>query len=425
MSTHSSDVGCEAHTAAPALLIRSTAFVACCLALPPVSPTGALAAQSPAPDTIWTQEARTPVWGSAIRRLAPSVQIGDANDSHSFGRIARIVPGPAGQVVVVDREPEGPAITIWSADGRLTGSCGSYGEGPREFRSGVRVAFSGRDTLVMLDERLGRLSVWTSSGKHLSDTPLRELVPGGRVMALHNAPSGKAWISEQWYPGPPDPLVAAWSHLARRYRLLDLRTKRLETPSSERFLPEPIPKVPFGPRIYRVPLLSGQIATVLSERVGFAVPDPGGRRVAGRWVAVPEVRVAAPERTEQERLRDLIRETSHPVFRPPPMTVPTAKQPVTDASVGADGRIWLRLATEGVRGAAVLAYETTASSRQAYLQYRDRFWYAGFEPDGRFLGIVELPGDYSRVEFGPGAIWAVETDADGLETLVRFDLPRR
>lgn len=124
-------------------------------------------------------------------------------------------------------------------------------------------------------------------------------------------------------------------------------------------------------------------------------------------------------------LAQIIQEHTAPPFRPAPWSVPTHKQLVTDAATDPAGRVWLRLATTGIRGSPVVRFRTTNSPVEGVLHYHDGFRYAAFDADMRFLGVIDLPGSYSMVAFGVAHVWAVEEGSDGLQYLVRFDLPER
>jgi hypothetical protein len=86
-----------------------------------------------------------------------------------FDRVRVALHLDSNQIAVVDRATE--TIRVFDHSGRLVREIGRGGEGPGEFRQ-VNSVWIWRDTLVVADDRLGRVSYYDSAGRYLDQVTL-------------------------------------------------------------------------------------------------------------------------------------------------------------------------------------------------------------------------------------------------------------
>lgn len=94
----------------------------------------------------------------------------DGPEETLFDRPGQMVPDGDGGVFVVEAGES--AIRRYAADGTFHGRIGRSGDGPGEFRSPGALARQG-DTLVVFDPRLMRMSFFLGDGEFLENRPVR------------------------------------------------------------------------------------------------------------------------------------------------------------------------------------------------------------------------------------------------------------
>jgi hypothetical protein len=217
------------------------------------------------------------------------------------------------------------------------------------------------------------------------------------------------------------PLQELWWYQSRRYSAVDLLTGKVTPLSWQEPLPPPMRVRTFGPQHFRQPLINGNLVEVDSEHLGFRVLGPADE-LTRVTMAFTRPRVSRAERLDQERYRDVVLTVTDEPFRPPRWEIPTEKQAVTDLMTDHQGRIWLRVATDGVIGPERWLM-WTSSGEEVTGRYRDRQLWAAFLPTGKLLGAVLLPDSIEKVAFAAGYAWGLDRDADDLQYLVQFTLP--
>ncbi|HEX7117888.1 MAG TPA: hypothetical protein VF212_03825 [Longimicrobiales bacterium] len=102
------------------------------------------------------------------------------------------------------------------------------------------------------------------------------------------------------------------------------------------------------------------------------------------------------------------------------------KPPFRDVFVGADGRLWVLLHTPAV-AVDVEPPADDGRSRIPPARWREPVVFDVFEPDGRYLGRVRAPDDFSTHPapfFRGDDVWAVVRDELDVQYLVRFRVER-
>lgn len=377
---------------------------------------------TPAPaDTTWTTLAAKGRWGTV--RLTPIRRIGQEPDATAFGRISATAPDPHGGVLVFDAKPATYSLVLLDSLGRVHANFGGKGEGPGEYRRGASIAMTSDGKPVTYETSSGRITVWSADGK-LEKTLRAGAGVGGiaNLGSLRLGPPGTVYIFQSVPFDGPSLGEALFTIRPRRAYVVDLRTGSTRVLAGQDPLPPSTVESPFGKQFFRIGLASGRIAGVSSDRLGFHLVAPDSSRVTGFTVDATPPAVVPGERRELEQLSDYMQQNFAATFRPPRWPVPNHKQIVTDAVSDHQGRIWLRLATEGVVGPPRMLAKTSGAE-EFIGRYRDKVRYAGFLESGTFLGIVDFPDGLDRVVFSDHYAWGMMTDEDGLEYLVQFRLP--
>src|SRR3990172_4075137 len=115
-------------------------------------------------------ESRRPVWGSTPQWTVSDTQIAsigtvDGPVDYQFTQIVGATRFEDSVIAVADAGTN--SIRFFGADGKLTQTVGRTGNGPGEFRAMQSLRRSGADSLVLLDRRLSRVTVFDRSGRVL------------------------------------------------------------------------------------------------------------------------------------------------------------------------------------------------------------------------------------------------------------------
>lgn len=399
-----------------------TIGVALCLV---VTATPPILSQSPQPpDTIWAEARAT--FTRAERQAVEVFRVGSRTGDPSFGDIQQITPTADGGVVVMDRTPDREPILVFGPDGRVLRRLGRYGDGPGEIRTGTTVAALSGGRIIAFDPTADRLTIWHPDGSVVT-TSTRDHLDPLAIGAVFEGPEGSIFISEVLQERARGLSAAQWSLPPTRFRRVqfgaDGKIAGITIPQTEFHLPPLLPRYPFAKSVYRIPLISGDIATVWSDRLGFAVPRGAGGGMQGYWVQAQPQALRPEEIEEQTTLRDVILSNGLKPFLPPRWEIPNAKPLVVGVRADRSGRLWLKRSTAGFRGPPVLAYKSSRVG-ELHLQFRDGVVFSGFDARGTYLGEVRFPDTISDVAFVGNAAWGVAVSAEtGEQELVRFDLP--
>jgi hypothetical protein len=106
--------------------------------------------------------------------------------------------------------------------------------------------------------------------------------------------------------------------------------------------------------------------------------------------------------------------------------IPREKPFFSNVIADDDGRIWVKLHTPGERVPQNELTTGRARGRGAAppsaerVVFREPILYEVFEPDGRYLGRVQLPDFLYPPAIKGNAVWAATTDANGVPVVTRF-----
>ena len=363
------------------------------------------------------------VWG-AEATLVPEVSIGelDGPEEYLFGRIFSIAADDDLNVYVFDHQAQ--EVRVFDSLGTYLETLGGPGEGPGEFSRAEAIALLPDGRLVVRDPGNRRVQVfgpgagetdqWAYQVAGLySGSPLYTDV-NGRTF-LHTSDLSRDSFSDDFVMhlivfGPDgtqvDTLPEPWSE----YEAPTLTAENRGTTTLF---------VPFSPVLQWTVHPSGHFLTGLPSeyRVDLA-RDDGVLRIERAADPIPVLdreRDHERERTER-RMRE--RDPNWSWNGPP---IPDHKPFYKELLAGRDGRIWVRVTTEGYE--AENEYHDPEDPTSMPVVWRESVRYDVFEPDGTYLGVVVPPDEftpYVEPVFDGDHVWAVTRDELGVERVVRF-----
>jgi hypothetical protein len=356
-----------------------------------------------------------PIWGSAeawTMASQPWLLIGQENEERlRFNRIRSVFSLSDGSVAVANGGPP-PELRIFDTDGRLLTVMGGAGEGPGEFRSLQGAWLLPSDTILALDNRLLRLTVFDRSGAVVRTEPAPNLVKAGMAgfVALDRFEDG-SWLLLQ---NVPTQIELDGERKTRRL-LVRARadTGAIDTVASF----HEVIKVREG-REWEIPLFFP----------GVGVYVTGGTRLYAGYPHKFEIDVLDLASGQRRRIRRQV--------APRELTGPAYNQLIRAqlATAPADRRAALerRLASrERPRSlpafGASFAVDTDGSLWvQSFVVPGDQpvLW-SVFEPSGRYLGQVSMPSAFRPIEIRRDRILGVWRDSFDVESVRGYDLDRR
>jgi hypothetical protein len=336
------------------------------------------------------------VWGGAARLVEEaSIGVDAGEDAYMLGRVLGVVAS-ADRIYVLDSQI--PTVRAYDLAGSHVMDIGGPGGGPGEFDGPdylsigpdgaiyVRTGVQGRLTIFEPDGRLrdtwryegptmsGRPTLVTDAGAvYLPGYVSADGDPATRRSALIRAGADGAdsadgeTIMEPESEGPAGQLVAQG----------DGPTLRMP--------------VPFAPQMEWAVATSGAIIAGTSDDYSFEIRRPGGAmtRVRKGWEPVA---VAADEiEWERQQVFEVMRRF-YPDWAWAGPEVPTTKPAFVELQVDRDGRVWV------YRGGPS-AYNPACDDPEP--PRGTDCWIAEtivdvFDPDGRYLGVVDMPAALGR-----------------------------
>jgi len=381
-------------------------------------------------DTVRVRTVAGSVWGDTAR-LVPEVTIGgmEGPDEFVFGNPTVLEVMDDGTILVLDNQA--PAVRAYAPDGSYLRTLGRRGSGPGEYESpdGIGVLLDGR--ILVRDPPNGRITLFDRTGGFLGQWPLA----GGfnsedRQVTDVEGNSYVTTILERGI-GPWD-----WRFGLIRY---DPRGEIVDTvaaPTWNYDFPQvtgrgensmSVRPVPFSPddawAFSRLGYMIGGLSTeyrIDLFRVGAPV-----LRVQKGWTPVP---VTSEEADEQRRRLTASFRRQYGDWGWNGPAIPDFKPPFKEILVSWEGDLWVVLSTPGVATMSEAeAREEEAESGMPPLRYREPVAFDVFDPQGRYLGPVQVPLDF-RVDPEPimrgDQVWAVTRDELDIPRVVRFRLQR-
>jgi len=337
----------------------------------------------------------------------PSLQIGvvDGPEEYQFSQIVGAHRLPDGRIVVADRRAA--QLRFYDAEGRFLDAYGRSGSGPGEFRSMLWVGAYRGDSLAMWDGGARRLTVIAPETRQ------------GRMQTIelsqHGEPGAGSLMVQ--LPGAVSGVFGDGSLVVTPHLWLPVEPGKASRPlvTFIRYSPEgePLDTVVrvLGPEIQIRPPGSGNISPPFPRRFVSAIH---GRRFYHGPAEGYEIRVytadGALERVIRASHRDLaVTEAAREAYREQQRSRAT-----DDAS-----RAQIERALAEVEFPATLPpYERMLVDEEDHLWVQDYLLpghegpttWSVFDPEGRLLGVVELPARFEPRQIGGDFILGVWQD---------------
>ncbi|MDE2764216.1 MAG: 6-bladed beta-propeller [Gemmatimonadota bacterium] len=399
----------------PAFVTAAIAVAACGSDAPPAGPRVEIDTIG---DTTIVRTLSGSVW-AAEARLVSEVSIGelDGPDEYLFGRIGSLAVDRDRNVYVFDRQSQ--HVRVFDPAGAYVATLGRQGEGPGEFARAETIAVLPDGRLLVRDPGNMRIQVFdpesgeTDEWEYNSGNTYRPGSPlysdaRGRTFLLT---SGQSWDEIVIVLGPDGTHLDTLPEPTSDHEPVVVSASTENSSVSSR--------VPFTPWFYWAVHSSGSFLTGLSSdyRIDLAWDD-GVLRIER---AHDPVAVSDGERAHRrESVVRMIRLTV-PDWTWDGPRIPDHKPVFTQLLSGRDGRIWVRLATEGRRVENEDHDPENPFSQPVTWEESTR--YDVFESDGTYLGVVVPPAEFSphpHPVFDGDHVWAVARDGLGVERVVRY-----
>lgn len=384
-------------------------------------------------DTVVVRTLSGSVWGDSAR-LVEELRIGrlEGPPEETFGRIVALDVGPDGTIYVADRQA--PALRAYAADGSYRRTLGGEGGGPGEYQglNGLNMLAVHPDGRVLLRVPANsRINVYGPDGSLEEHWPIRGGVYSSYPLSVDTA--GRVWHTtfELGDEGPrlfvvrfdaegtaTDTLPAdRWSYEAPQ---LSASSGDGENGFST------IRSVPFTSRARWTISAHGYLVGGVSTAYEVELMRTDGP-VVRLSRAVPPVPVLPEEKgDERERLVAQMRQVN-PSWRWSGPTLPSTKAPFRDLLVDDDGRVWVLRHTRAERIPDEELEEPDSPNDPPPERWREPIVYDVFRPDGRYLGPVRAPvefSNYPRPVIRGDTVWATAEDELGVEYVVRYRIER-
>ncbi|MXW16862.1 MAG: 6-bladed beta-propeller [Gemmatimonadetes bacterium] len=407
------------------LLLLTTPFIlAACEADTDPSADGPATVTETIGDTTVVRTMSGSVWG-AEATLVPEILVGEVGgaEEYLFGSISSIAVNDNRDLYVLDGQAQ--HVRVFDSAGAYVATLGRRGEGPGEFGYAEAIALLPDGRLVVRDSRNQRISVFGpdpgqtdhwgfDSGNSGSNYPLHTDVQGRTYLntrdlsstdgARHIIVIGPDGTHLDTLPEPSSPYE--WPMLTAEH------TAEWGTSSTNAF-------VPFSPAFQWTVHPSGHFVTGLPSEYRINVPRDDGVLGIERTTDPPPIRDEERTRARERVVRSMRNTDPDWSWTGPP--IPEHKPFYQQLLAGRNGRIWVRLVTEGHR-VENEDYDPE-DPRSEHVTWEEPLRYDVFEPDGTYLGTVVPPDEFSpyvNPVFDGDYVWGVTRDELGVERVVRF-----
>jgi hypothetical protein len=365
-----------------------------------------------------------------------SIGVVDGAEEYMFGDVADVAIGNDGSLFVVDRKV--PIVRQYDAQGKFVRNVGRAGAGPGEYRSisGLAIARDGK--LLLWDTGNWRINVYGADGKPVTQW----LTPSGSAnstatysRAIMVDTAGVVWCRGSVFKrdanGPTRRSV--WFRVDAGGIRDTVELPPMPTLSEPLVATSPNGNasasgvVPFTPQPFVAKSPNGSFVTGFPQRYAFEILTPGKPVTSIRRTDAVALSVSAAERaSERERIETMLRRTQ-PNWSWNGPEIPRTHPYYAGLSVGLDGRIWVAIVPEVSRRIGSISNMSMGVGGAAPpppLVTRERepqpALYDLFEPDGTYIGQVQVPPRVSSVLRRGNQVWVVAYDEDDVATIKRY-----
>lgn len=344
------------------------------------------------------------------------VRIGtlDGELDYMFARISDLAIGSDGNIFVYDSPAGNPVVRMFDNDGSFEKYIGRKGRGPGEFDriEGIGTFPDGR--LAIWDIGNQRINVYEPNGDFIES----HLVTSGLYSAYKTFEvdqKGNFYLKTIFFDrdnpqnntNPPQ----AWYKVSSTGELVDT----LHVPQGEENYPQSFviftgagAGYPFNTRMMDNFSSEGYIITAVNNQYEIVLHKED-RPVLIRREYTP-IEVTSEEKEQWENFKKGFSSAGHSIES----SISDEKPPFKELLTDSQGRIW------------VWRYTESQSVDGGIFSSRTKVWeppvFDVFNPDGSFYGNVTLPLGAVFLEAKDDKVWAVFTDKDQVEYVVRYKL---
>ena len=361
-----------------------------------------------------------------------SIGVADGNEEYMIGQVSDLALGRDGSLFVFDGQV--PIVRHYDATGKFLRRIGRTGSGPGEYRSisGLATLTDGR--LLVWDTGNWRVNVYATNGDFSTQWTTPSGMSGGGTAQYTRAimvdTAGRIVMRKQIVNfRQPGNQPTIWL----RYRPDGTFIDTVRAPMVQQ--PEPMTAragnvstslpVPFLPVRLATMNPLGNLIAGYPSRYAFEIHQSDGRVVSVRRDVRAEP-VSRGERSEARRnVEERLRQTD-PNWSWSGPDIPDTKPLYHDLVTGLDGRIWVRLTPDvrtgpGVSGSVGISGGNAPGRRPSGgAEPPKASLFDVFEPDGTYLGQVQVPaGAYAMVRRGD-QVWGVAIGDDDVPRIKRY-----
>lgn len=363
-------------------------------------------------DTVVVRTVTGSVW-QAEAELVPELTIGtlDGEDAYIFGDILSITVDDDGSIYVYDGQAK--ALRKYSSNGEFVTTFGREGEGPGEYRNpdgGLGVLPDGR--IVLRDPGNTRLQTYTSDGEPAGSWRLEGGLFSASSLVIDAA--GGVYVEVIVEPMTAD---RSWQLGLLRYGPDGEPGDTLLEPKWGKVPEDLVASTESGMSRRPAPFVPNEVTTLspegyflggVSDRYAIHLPQPDGPvlRIERETKPVP---VRSEERDHAERITIREMRRTQPDWRWNGPSIPSTKPAFKTIHVGQDGRLWVQVSQPAER-IPDDEIEESDDDEIPPQRWREPIAYDLFEPDGRYLGRVHAPSNFSLFPepvFRGDHVWAV------------------
>jgi hypothetical protein len=363
-----------------------------------------------------------------------SIGVADGAEEYMLGEISDIALGRDGSLYVFDRQV--PTIRQYDAQGKFLRTIGRRGAGPGEYRSASGLAAMPDGRLLLWDTGNWRINVYSAKGDVLTQWTTPSGMSGGGTAMYSRAimVDTSGWVITRktifdvrdimnrptiWLRYRPDGTPMDTIHAPASPRVmgnLSASTERSRVTD----------EVPFAPKRIVVMSPLGYLIAGYPDRYAFEIHEPG-RPVVSVRRDVKAAPVSRAERAEARRKSEERMRRTDPTWSWNGPEIPDVKPLYADIQVGLDGRIWVAVIPEVSPrvGNSSGGGGVGPSGRRPPPQLESGepprpALYDVFEPDGPYIGQVQVPARVSSVVRRGDQVWGIAWDADDVPRIKRY-----
>ncbi|TVP55872.1 MAG: 6-bladed beta-propeller, partial [Gemmatimonadales bacterium] len=347
------------------------------------------------------------VWGDTMT-LVPELVIGelDGEAPYVFGLVTAIDVDSEGRIYVADRQAA--EVRVFDRDGRFLRVIGSRGDGPGEYQQPDHLRITSNDEIVVRDQQGGRFVVFSTSGEYLRSWRL-----SGNFFTsqpFHLDAQDRIYNPDLRFDLPmesPDRQILVQIDAATGQvldTLLPPRTEgepgwvelRIEDGGNRMVSRSNVPFIPTGTATLTP---EGGTLRGLGSRYALHLERPDGSVLAIERAVEPVPVRPAEAAAARQRIEEGFR-AQDASWRWNGPQIPAVKPPFRWAGVGRDGTLWVQRHTPAREIENPDHDPSNPSPSQPRTHWEEKNVMDVFDPEGRYLGPIEMPSGFSPQQGG-------------------------